>query len=222
MSNPVGTENVFNHLMSHSIQCSEKEDHLSRIASTLTTVPVELATSLQNLIFLPFKVVGMVAHGPLLITKNIVKFTVSQKSHDKIHEYDKDLPGLKSCAMTAYKVVGFILGACSTLTIGLVNTKLNTTIHEKLALLNQTDFYQAAVNEGEAITKYPSCKEYNENFKNVLAEIDDKYNKLTEFTNKLEAERNDLIKKIEEVTRGIPEVTEEMKQDQQKNEQLNK
>ena len=119
---------ALNKLMNHVASLSYAENffvrHVStRAIMTLGGVPVEILTSLQNLIFIPFQPIG-------LVSKYTIKILNMGIDSQRIRNFEeKYLPGFSDIFKTALKVFGYALGAIFTATIGFLYPWGNFRLH---------------------------------------------------------------------------------------------
>lgn len=130
----LGFEHCFNNIMSYT----NSHPHNIHIGTAVSTIPVEFLSAAENLIRLPFQAAGAVVKYPVAILGFSARVLCCGKNglSEKLMDMQRALPGLKDVLFTAYKVIGFIIGTILTATIGLISSRANYAIHDKLGLID--------------------------------------------------------------------------------------
>lgn len=146
----------FNHLMS-SISFDRKASHMkmsggvdgpstkevqhgfirrhvvSRIKN-VEAVPLEFLASLQNLIKLPFQIIGM--HAKYFITTPLHFIAPKVKVFKQMDDF---LPGIKKTSATAARAIGYFVGAFVTFGLGTIAPGANLWLHKKAHLFSDKE-----------------------------------------------------------------------------------
>lgn len=119
---------TMNRVASISESNSKGKKIASRAAVAVGVIPLEVLAIAQNLIKLPFSSALMLFRVPLKAA-NIIACSKSLRS------FENSLPGFYSLTVTALKVIGYVIGAIFSLTIGLISPKINFSLHKALRLI---------------------------------------------------------------------------------------
>lgn len=146
----LGFETLFNHLIAYSTSYSssgEKRESLKDcthnfsacIGGTIVTVPVELLTAAENLLLkLPVNIASTAVKISLYTLSFTARVICLSHLSRNISSVAEKMPGVQAVILTAFKVVGFTLGAFFTASIGLfISSRANYYLHDRLGLLDQ-------------------------------------------------------------------------------------
>jgi hypothetical protein len=124
-----------NHLLNHVADMAESHSFLrsqitSRGVTLLGGLPLEVCASAQNLIRLPWL-------SAVSVVKMPVKLIGACLNSRAIKECASSMPGVQEVFATALKVLGYVLGAIFTATVGFVlSPYLNFRLHLLLGLIS--------------------------------------------------------------------------------------
>lgn len=128
------------------------------IGGTLTAIPLELLSSLQNILKLPFVALAATVKIGSYTLGTLVYVVTLGHFNGGLYDTARPLPGITDVILTAYKVVAFALGALFTATFGLfISTQLNYQLHKLLGLVNPS--YQGTSEELDQLKKDQAARD---------------------------------------------------------------
>ena len=221
----LGLEPAFNSLMLNAKGFSKNtwdpknpstgaHSFVANIGTTLLLVPIELFAAAENALKLPLIALSTVCFE---LPLSALGFTATLLSCHKIGSYlidlQTDMPGTLDLLVTMYKVVTFVIGAASTLLLGLVSTEANYKVHQWLGLLNPDMI--PTTNEwkepqgGKKPVPGPTAAEEDADLNSELSDVKSKLKEKQQEIEKLQKDSEDQRGAIEEFKHNLKKMTSE-------------